>query len=200
MTRKVQTLQTKLASAKGQPLQMASPRASSSVQPDVFLPSHLCPTSGAVTLNPTNLPDERSVVPPLPVIPEGISEVPLVSAGMKRRAPDDDERDSVPPEGHYSSDLHVRTPRLRRTLHGKQTGFTPVRNSTQTKVQISPSRRVITAILPSHTITDVTNSPRSTSHGEAQAKKRSWLGRVRSGGPASQNTSTSANPWTRDNS
>jgi len=186
-----------------------SPQASSSVpQGDaVSSPSHLRATSGmamALTPRPASLPHEHSEVLHSPVIPEGRSEppeVPSVSAGMKRRAPDDDERDSVPPEGYYPSDLHVRnaTPRLRRTLHAKQTGFTPVRNNTQVTAscQISPSHRPTIAVLSSHRITDVTNSPRTPSHGEAQAgKKRSWLGRVRSGFASQNTTSSATKPWT----
>lgn len=41
-------------------------------------------------------------------------------------------------------------------------------------------------VAPSEVITDVTNSPRGPSgHGDAQLKKRSWLGKIR-GGTASQ--------------
>ncbi|KAL4069846.1 hypothetical protein V8B97DRAFT_1887601 [Scleroderma yunnanense] len=210
LTRKVQTLQTKLASTKSQPSQKASPQALSSVPaPQVVVmpsPSHLCASPAlamAVAPISTGLPYERSSVFPSLATPERRSEtaeVPPVSAGMKRRAPDDDERDAVPPEGHYPVDHHFRntTPRMRRTLHAKQIGFTPVRNA-QVKgasCQVSPSRRATTAVVSSHTITDVTNSPRTSSHSEVQAgKKKSWLGKVRSGF-ASQNTSDSSKPWT----
>lgn len=113
-----------------------------------------------------------------------------MSAGKKRPAPDDDERDGIPAEGHYSTDPCLRngpTPRLRRA-HGHPTGFTPKRGPSSRKAvgPPSPGRRVNAGMTPSEVITDVTNSPRGSSRqGDAQMKKRSWLGKIR-GGAGSQ--------------
>lgn len=115
-----------------------------------------------------------------------------MSAGKKRPAPDDDERDGVPAEGHYSTDACLRngpTPRLRRT-HGHPAGFTPVRGASLRKGLSSPGRRVNAGLVPSEVITDVTNSPRGSSRqGNSQLKKKSWLGKIR-GGAGSQPASS----------
>lgn len=116
-------------------------------------------------------------------IPE--TEVPT-SAGKKRRAPDQDERDSVPPEGRYTSDSVVQpatTPRLRKTLHASRTGFTPSRSGRSVLGMPSPGKRAAT------TISDVTNSPRSASDPQTarNSSKRTWLGKIRGGVPQSNN-------------
>ncbi|KAF8560108.1 hypothetical protein OG21DRAFT_26712 [Imleria badia] len=151
LTRKVQALQAKLSLMKNQPRE--PPRIQSIVAPP---PSHTPARTGE---------------------PSGCE----MSAGKKRPAPDDDERDSVPAEGHYSTDACLRngpTPRLRRA-HGHPTGFTPVRGTSSRKPSgvPSPGRRANAGMTPSEIITDVTNSPR----GDAQLKKRSWLGKIRGG-------------------
>jgi len=112
-------------------------------------------------------------------------EVPT-SAGKKRRAPDHDDRETVPPEGRYMSDSDIQTattPRLRKTLHSSRSGFTPVRSARSTISLPSPGRRVTT------TISDVTNSPRSTSDPQTSrnSSKRTWLGKIRGGVPQSNN-------------
>ncbi|KAG6335470.1 hypothetical protein ID866_3620 [Astraeus odoratus] len=206
LNRKVQVLQAKLTSAKSP--EAVPSRVSSAVYSLDPMPSsshpHAIPLMTVTHKAEDGLPQEhRSVFSPTAIADRETCEPPTISAGVKRRAPDDDERDTVPPEGHYPVDLHLRnpsTPRLRRTLHAKQTGFTPVRHAhAQVRGifgQLSPSRRATTAAMPSHTITDVTNSPRSSSQMDAQAsKKKSWLGRVRSGS-AAQNASVATKPWT----
>ncbi|KIK95351.1 hypothetical protein PAXRUDRAFT_11499 [Paxillus rubicundulus Ve08.2h10] len=224
LARKVQSLQAKLASMKSQPQEpMTQPVAQRVSVQEVTLPpvppappirpslmnagaySPLDPVvSGpssttlrpktpdawpqqTFTLAPSHTPDHKSK--PL--------EFGSVSAGKKRPASDDDERDSVPPEGHYSTDAyfrHASTPRLRRA-QGHQVGFTPVRGGSERKILglPSPGRRVITAqaIAPSEVITDVTNSPRGLLvHGDSQGKKRSWLGKLRGGAVSASNK-----PW-----
>ncbi|KAG1754960.1 uncharacterized protein EDB91DRAFT_1096344 [Suillus paluster] len=112
-------------------------------------------------------------------------EVPT-SAGKKRRAPDHDERETVPPEGRYTSDSDMQpatTPRLRKTFHATRSGFTPVRSARNILSLPSPGRRITT------TISDVTNSPRSTSDPQTSrnSSKRTWLGKIRGGVPQSNN-------------
>jgi hypothetical protein len=107
------------------------------------------------------------------------------SAGKKRRAPDHDERETVPPEGRYTSDSVVQpatTPRLRKTLLASRTGFTPVRSRNITDLP-SPAKRATT------TISDVTNSPRSASGSQTarNSSKRTWLGKIRGGVPQINN-------------
>lgn len=208
LTRKVQALQTKLASTKSQSPQIASPRTSPMMPTpqqagEMSLPPQLHATPKmTVSLTPrmTSTHDHRATFAPS-AVPETAGNVATIVAGMKRRAPDDDERDSVPPEGHYAADILMRdtsTPHSRRTLHTKQTGFTPSRSTRPRGGHPSPARHATTTVTPSHTITDVTNSPRTSSHSESQVgKKRSWLGRVRSNS-ASQNNSVTvpAKPWT----
>ncbi|KAI6012414.1 hypothetical protein F5J12DRAFT_718201 [Pisolithus orientalis] len=212
LTRKVQTLQTKLASTKSQNPQIASPRTSSMMPTpqqagETSSPPQLHATpkmTMSLTPRMTSTHDHRATFAPS-AVPETAGNVATIVAGMKRRAPDDDERDSVPPEGHYAADILMRdtsTPHSRRTLHTKQTGFTPSRSTRPRGGHPSPARHATTAVTPSHTITDVTNSPRTSSHSESQVgKKRSWLGKVRSNS-ASQNNSVTvpAKPWTSHSS
>ncbi|KAI6136393.1 hypothetical protein F5141DRAFT_1074278 [Pisolithus sp. B1] len=208
LTRRVQALQTKLASTKSQNPRIVSPQASPTVPipqqaSEMSLPQHVHATpkmTMTLTSKTMSASDHRAMFAPT-TAPETVGNVPTIAAGMKRRAPDDDERDGVPPEGHYSVDVPMRntsTPRSRRTLHTKQTGLTPIRSTRARGGQLSPARHATTAVTPPHTITDVTNSPRTSSHNESHAgKKRSWLGRVRSGS-APQNASVTipVKPWT----
>lgn len=208
LTRKVQALQTKLAFTKNQSPQIASPRGSPNVPipqqaSETPFPQHLHATPKmTMTLTPKTISTRDHCATFAPTTaPETVGNVPTIAAGMKRRAPDDDERDSVPPEGHYSVDVPVRnasTPRSRRTLHTTQTGLTPIRSTRPRGGRLSPARHATTAVTPPHTITDVTNSPRASSHNESQAgKKRSWLGRVRSGSaPQNASVTVPAKPWT----
>lgn len=153
--------------------------------------SHIRESSAPSTTLRSKTPEPRiqSVVAPPPSrTPDRTTESSgcEISAGKKRPAPDDDERDNVPAEGHYSTDAYLRngpTPRLRRA-HGHPAGFTPVRGASSRKpVGVpSPGRRVNAGVTPSEVITDVTNSPRGPSgHGDVQLKKRSWLGKIRGG-------------------
>lgn len=198
LSRKVQVLQARLAAVNNQ---SASPEVS---PPDVISqevnvlqqpPLQRKTFSPPVVLTPRVL----SIVV-APERPAESSEGPAVSIGMKRRAPEDDERDGVPPEGHYSAESpsrHSSTPRLRRTAHAKHAGFTPVRNTQLrgTSRPSSPPRCTATTAVPSYTITDVTNSPRTSSHSDSQAvKKKTWLGRIRSGS-ATQNVGVAPRPW-----
>ncbi|KIJ66214.1 hypothetical protein HYDPIDRAFT_128845 [Hydnomerulius pinastri MD-312] len=205
LTRKVQSLQAKLTSMKSQPQEsvpqpVLSPREPS-LPPIPPLPSlpvvntyalHDRMLSGPSTIRRPKTPElhhqPMSIVPPSHTPERNIEtyESGNVSSGKKRRAPDDDERDSVPPEGRYSADPRLRnasTPsRLRRT-QGPQAGFTPVRGARTILGLPSPGRRATTAVTPANIISDVTNSPRgSSSQGDSQGKKRSWLGKIRGGG------------------
>jgi hypothetical protein len=209
LTRKVQALQSKLSLMKNQhqePVAETIPPKKASPSPPIPAPpsmhagsypssSHIRESSApSLTLRPkTPEPQLQSVVTLPALRTPGTTSEPFgceMSAGKKRPAPDDDERDSVPAEGHYSTEACLRngpTPRLRRT-HGHPAGFTPVRGASSRKpVGVpSPGRRTNAGVTPSDVITDVTNSPRGSSgQGEAQLKKRSWLGKIR-GGTGSQ--------------
>ncbi|KAH7930915.1 hypothetical protein BV22DRAFT_1053449 [Leucogyrophana mollusca] len=223
LTRKVQTLQTKLSSMKGST--QASPSGGAAFgkvpasSPDCIPPIPPIPAtaqsqrvvqdrtiSGPSTLPRPKTPD-RKMSPPTVFhmrTPEKreATEPASTSAGKKRRAPDDDERDGVPPEGHYhvtdSVADHATTPRLRKAMHANQIGFTPVRNlSARTILGLpSPGRRITTALPGPQVISDVTNSPRSTSsqaNTHTSTSKRSWLGKIRGGVPQAAHTTT--RPW-----
>ncbi|KAG2156547.1 uncharacterized protein EDB93DRAFT_1127280 [Suillus bovinus] len=205
LTRKVQNLQSKLASAKesGQtpPASLAAPSVQTVPPPPPIVP--LVPPVPVITDTKPILGRDRTVSNTLAVsgsqTPErkpmqsGMTqtgetpeeEVPI-SAGKKRRAPEHDDRDSVPPEGRYTSDSDMQvatTPRLRRTLHPSRSGFTPKRSARIVTSVPSPGRRATT------TISDVTNSPRSTSDPQTSrhSSKRTWLGKIRGGVPQSNN-------------
>ena len=219
LTRKVQALQAKLSSMKNQPQEPVAEvippkKASSTSSPPIPAPiiTHAGSYPSSIHIHESSAPSLtlRSKTPELRTEPPSQSVVVLptshtpgrtselsgceMSAGKKRPAPDDDERDSVPAEGHYSTDACLRngpTPRLRRT-HGHPAGFTPVRGASSRKpVGISsPGRRMNVGITPSEIITDVTNSPRGPSRqGDSQLKKKSWLGKIR-GGAGSQPASS----------
>ncbi|KAH7910446.1 hypothetical protein BJ138DRAFT_1065179 [Hygrophoropsis aurantiaca] len=212
LTRKVQALQTKLASTKS-PLQPSPSNEVIAGRPSVALGKtlpQLPAESGPMTrsaLIPTPNPSimARSKTPDLkspPVMnartPERkeMWEVASTSAGIKRRAPDDDEREGIPPEGHYhvtDSNLHrAITPRSRKVTLASQSGFTPVRKSSSRTILglPSPGRRATTSVTGEQVISDVTNSPRSAS---AQARalvstsKRSWLGKIKGGAAQTAN-------------
>ncbi|KAI6047875.1 hypothetical protein EDC04DRAFT_31313 [Pisolithus marmoratus] len=153
LTRKVQALQTKLASTKSQNSQIALPRASPTVpapQPaaQMALPQQLHATpKRTTTLTPKSISthDHRAMLAAT-TVPEMVGNVPVIAAGIKRRAPDDDEREGVPPEGHYSVDMpmgNTSTPLSRRT----KTGHTVTRARSG---QLSPARHATTAVTPSH--------------------------------------------------
>ncbi|KAF9225536.1 hypothetical protein BS17DRAFT_751415 [Gyrodon lividus] len=212
LTRKVQSSQAKFASMKSQPREpMAEPvtqrvltkeAALSPIPPVLPIPplvmsveafsshDHVVsrPPSTLRSKTPEPWPQQTFTLPPshTPDKKSDPFELSNVSAGKKRPAPDDDERDSVPPEGHYSTDPYLRnvsTPRLRRA-QGYQVGFTPVRGASERKILglPSPGRRMTAAIKPSDVITDVTNSPRGFSiQSDPQGKKRSWLEKLRDG-------------------
>ncbi|KAI0652477.1 hypothetical protein C8Q79DRAFT_899739 [Trametes meyenii] len=124
-------------------------------------------------------------------MPESTSSTSVV--GVKRRAPDDfDDCGSLPPQPFTADSApgaHLptqpTTPRLRKALQSMRTGFTPVRHMGRAG-STSPSRRATTgssaAPIPS-TISDVTNSPRASSHSEGlkAAAKKGWLGKLKSG-------------------
>ncbi|KAG8219577.1 hypothetical protein J3R82DRAFT_528 [Butyriboletus roseoflavus] len=213
LTRKVQALQAKLSSMKKQPretVEVTPPqKASSTASPSIpapaamyvgscFSSSHIRESSAPSLTLRSKTPEPR--LQPVVTLPSvqtpGRTSEPSgceMPAGKKRPAPDDDERDSVPAEGHYSTDGCLRngpTPRLRRA-HGHPTGFTPVRGASRKPAMLpSPGRRLNAGITPSEVITDVTNSPRGPSgQGDAQLKKRSWLGKIR-GGAGSQPASS----------
>ncbi|KAF9245857.1 hypothetical protein BU15DRAFT_40870 [Melanogaster broomeanus] len=226
LTRKTQTLQAKLASMKSQPPEPVTesvaqrvPMNEASLPPVPPVPpipslpvtswaysSHDPVISGAAltlrsktpelrphqafTLASSHTPDKKSEP----------FELGNASAGKKRPAPDDDERDSVPAEGHYPTEAHLRsasTPRSRRAPE-HLVGFTPVRGASGRKILglPSPGRRVTTAAAPCDTITDVTNSPRGSLVLGDQGKKRSWLGKVRGGvGSQTAGLGTSNRLW-----
>ncbi|KAH7886046.1 hypothetical protein F5I97DRAFT_1809487 [Phlebopus sp. FC_14] len=206
LTRKVQALQAKLASLKSHgpelptrilPIESPAPRVMT--LPVSTVPascsSHDRMASGPPTILRPKTPEVRQEARGSTHTPERWPDpfdLPAVSAGKKRRAPDDDERDSVPPEGRYSADSRSRnasTPRLRRTIPGIQNGFTPVRNTTSRSMLSlpSPGRRATAVVNPSQVILDVTNSSRAAQNDPQPAKhsKRSWLGKIR-GGAGSQ--------------
>lgn len=207
LTRKVQALQAKLSSMKHKsqepaaeaiPPKKVTPTPSPPIPPPAALQSGSYPSSSHIressgpSLNLRSKTPEPRLQPvaalPSSHTPGGTSETSEceMSAGKKRPAPDDDERDGVPAEGRYSTDAYLRngpTPRLRRA-HGHPAGFTPKRGASSRKPvgPPSPGRRVNAGIMPSEVITDVTNSPRGPSgRGDAQLKKRSWLGKIRDG-------------------
>ncbi|CDO73022.1 hypothetical protein BN946_scf185007.g76 [Trametes cinnabarina] len=127
-------------------------------------------------------------------MPESMSSSSVV--GVKRRAPDDfDDCDSLPPQPFTADSApglplpaQPTTPRLRKALQSMRSGFTPVRNHLSRAGSSSPTRRATTgssagAQVPP-TISDVTNSPRTSSHPEnpkAAAAKKGWLGKLKSG-------------------
>lgn len=218
LTRKVQALQAKLFSIRNQPqepvVEVIPPKTASSApspSPPIITHGgshrssvHMCENSGPSLTLRSKTPEPRTEARPQSVVALPSSHTPGrtsepsgcdMSIGKKRPAPDDDERDSVPAEGYYSTDACVRngpTPRLRRT-HGHPAGFTPVRGASSRKPVglSSPGRRVNVGITPSEIITDVTNSPRGSSRqGDSQLmKKKSWLGKIR-GGAGSQPVSS----------
>ncbi|KAG2155503.1 hypothetical protein DEU56DRAFT_724162 [Suillus clintonianus] len=202
LTRKVQNLQSKLASVKESAQTPPAPLAAPAMQttpPPIVPPVHrVVPVftdtaqilgrdrtmSNTPAVFRSQTPERKPVQPGMTQTEISEGEVPT-SAGKKRRAPDHDERETVPPEGRYTSDSDVQaatTPRLRKTF---RSGFTPVRSSRITLNQPSPGRRATT------TISDVTNSPRSTSDPQASrnSSKRTstWLGKIRGGVPQSNN-------------
>ncbi|KIJ22018.1 hypothetical protein PAXINDRAFT_124443 [Paxillus involutus ATCC 200175] len=225
LARKVQSLQAKLTSMKNQPQEpmtepvaQRAPVKESSLPPVPPVPpirpspmnAGAYPSLDPVVSGPSSVTLRPKTPDPWPQQTFTLTsshtpdhkgksfEFSSVSAGKKRPASDDDERDSVPPEGHYSTDAYFRnasTPRLRRA-QGHQVGFTPVRGASERKILglPSPGRRATTAATPSEVITDVTNSPRGhLVHGDSQGKKRSWLGKLR-GGAVSQ-PAASNKPW-----
>lgn len=203
LTRKVQNLQTKLASAKESaqtsPANLAAPSVQT-VQPLPIVP--LVPRVPVFTDTKPILGRDRAMsntpaasqsqTPERKPMQSGMTqtgipeeEVPT-SVGKKRRAPEHDDRETVPPEGRYTSDSDMQaatTPRLRRTLHSSRSGFTPIRSARSITSLPSPGRRATT------TISDVTNSPRSTSDPQTSrtSSKRTWLGKIRGGVPQSNN-------------
>ncbi|OAX44932.1 hypothetical protein K503DRAFT_795214 [Rhizopogon vinicolor AM-OR11-026] len=198
LTRKVQSLQGKLATVKESvqtpPANLAAPSMQPSapiVPPVPRVPVFTDPgpilgrdrtMSNTTSAFRSQTPERRSGIMQTGT-PE--REVPT-SAGKKRRAPDHDERESIPPEGRYTSDSVVQpvtTPRQRKTLHASRTGFTPARSGRSILGLPSPGRRTTT------TISDVTNSPRSASDPQSarNPSKRSWLGKIRGGVPQSNN-------------
>ncbi|KAF8140526.1 hypothetical protein EV363DRAFT_1393429 [Boletus edulis] len=214
LTRKVQALQAKVSSMKCQAQEPVAETILPKAVPSTSSPPVPGPTAMHAAGYPSSSHIRESSAPsltfrsktPEPWIPSAAAPPPTrtpartsepsgceMSSGKKRPAPDDDERDSVPAEGRYSTDVCLRngpTPRLRRA-HGP-TGFTPVRGASSRKPvgSSSPSRRVNAGVMPSEVITDVTNSPRGSSRqGDAQLKKRSWLGKIR-GGTGSQPASS----------
>ncbi|KAG2044351.1 hypothetical protein BDR03DRAFT_908619 [Suillus americanus] len=205
LTRKVQNLQSKLASTKGSAQTPPANLAALSVQTAPPPPPPIVPpvprvsiftdtkpilnrdrtTSNTSAASRSQTPERKPMQPGMTQtgIPE--DEVPT-SAGKKRRAPDYDDRETVPPEGRYTSDSDMQaatTPRLRKTLHSGRSGFTPVRSVRSMVSLPSPGRRATT------TISDVTNSPRSTSEPQTSrnSSKRTWLGKIRGGVPQSNN-------------
>lgn len=213
LTRKVQALQAKLSSMKKHPpehvVEATPAQAPSTVSPSLPAPavmnagSYLSSSHIRESSAPSLTLRSKTPEPQLqPVVALSSSHTPgrtrepsgcEMSAGKKRPAPDDDERDSVPAEGHYSTDSYLRnepTPRLRRA-HGHPAGFTPVRGASRKPAGLpSPGRRLNAGMTPSEIITDVTNSPRGPSgQGDAHLKKRSWLGKIR-GGAGSQAASS----------
>ncbi|KAI9057754.1 hypothetical protein FKP32DRAFT_1323349 [Trametes sanguinea] len=127
-------------------------------------------------------------------IPESSSSSSVV--GVKRRAPDDfDDCDSLPPQPFTADSApgpslpaQPTTPRLRKALQSMRSGFTPVRHQFSRAGSTSPSRRATTgsaaAAQVPPTISDVTNSPRASSHSEnpkVAATKKGWLGKLKSG-------------------
>lgn len=190
LTRKVQNLQSKLASAKESAQTPPPPIVPPVSRVSVFTDTK--PTLGRDRTMANTPAAFRSQTPERKSMQSGMTqtgvpeeEVPT-SAGKKRRAPDHDDRETVPPEGRYTSDSDMQaatTPRLRKTLHSSRSGFTPVRSARTIISLPSPGRRATT------TISDVTNSPRSTSDPQTSrnSSKRTWLGKIRGGVPQSNN-------------
>ncbi|KAG9314126.1 hypothetical protein JVU11DRAFT_4911 [Chiua virens] len=207
LTRKVQTLQAKLSSLKTQPQETFPPVPVPTVAQagSYSTSSHVRESSGPSLTLRSKTPEPGAVVLPSSHTPCRTSEPSgnEISAGKKRPAPDDDERDGVPAEGHYSTDACLRnepTPRLRRA-HGHPTGFTPVRGASLRKAagQASPGRRAHAGTKASEIITDVTNSPsRRSGKGDHQLKKSSWLGKIRSGAGSQSSSSRERNMATYD--
>ncbi|KAG1787819.1 uncharacterized protein HD556DRAFT_1246131 [Suillus plorans] len=203
LTRKVQNLQSKLASAKESaqtsPANLAAPSVQTAQPLPIVPPVPRVPVftdtkpilgrdramSNTPAASQSQTPERKPMQSGMTQtgIPE--EEVPT-SAGKKRRAPEHDDRETVPPEGRYTSDSDMQaatTPRLRRTLHSSRSGFTPIRSARSITSLPSPGRRATT------TISDVTNSPRSTSDPQTSrtSSKRTWLGKIRGGVPQSNN-------------
>ncbi|OSD03331.1 hypothetical protein PYCCODRAFT_263209 [Trametes coccinea BRFM310] len=127
-------------------------------------------------------------------MPESSSSSSVV--GVKRRAPDDfDDCDSLPPQPFTADSApgpplpaQPTTPRLRKALQSMRSGFTPVRHQFSRAGSTSPSRRATTGSAAASqvppTISDVTNSPRASSHSEnpkVAVAKKGWLGKLKSG-------------------
>ncbi|KAG2076967.1 hypothetical protein BDR04DRAFT_1089250 [Suillus decipiens] len=205
LTRKVQNLQSKLASAKESaqtpPTNLTAPSVQTAPPPTVPPAPRVSiftdtkpitgrdrTTSNTLAAFQSQTPERKSMQSDM--TQTGISEEKVpTSAGKKRRAPDYDDRETVPPEGRYTSDSDMQTattPRLRKTLHSSRSGFTPVRSARNIVSLPSPGRRATT------TISDVTNSPRSTSDPQTSrnSSKRTWLGKIRGGVPQSNNPSS----------
>ncbi|EGO28236.1 hypothetical protein SERLADRAFT_405863 [Serpula lacrymans var. lacrymans S7.9] len=217
-TRKIQNLQSKLAASKtsmvenyasdpkdiltSDPQLHSVPCASSLPVQQAIAPASFKSAAGTISAptdldHPTAFAERR--VAQLAVFqtrtPEKYTDLMQSGPSMskKRPAPDDDERNDVPPEGHYPeketrpNHSNANVPRLRRALHMNQSGFTPVRNSaSRLTTSSSPVRRITTTITTAmtgpHFISDVTNSPRAASGPIADAakpSKRSWLGKIR---------------------
>ncbi|KAG1885564.1 hypothetical protein F4604DRAFT_1726845 [Suillus subluteus] len=205
LTRKVLNLQSRLASTKESaqtpPANLAAPSVQTAPPPpppivspvprvSIFTDAKGILSRDRTTSNTSAA--SRSQTPERKPMQRGMTqtgipeeEVPT-SAGKKRRAPDYDDRETVPPEGRYTSDSDMQaatTPRLRKTLHSSRSGFTPVRSARNIVSLPSPGKRATT------TISDVTNSPRSTSDPQTSrnSSKRTWLGKIRGGVPQSNN-------------
>ena len=165
--------------------------------------------SGPSSISRPKTPESR--VPALPVFKARTPErhrIPTTSSlaesssssssliGVKRRAPDDfDDCATVPPQTFtadsaplgYATDgtpAQPTTPRLRRALQTMRTGFTPIRHHSNRAGSASPRRATTGAALgsaPLPTISDVTNSPRSSArHEPVKAAKKGWLGKIKS--------------------
>lgn len=157
LSRKVHTLQAKLAAASETPAPPPQePRADSSSRPlvprmPVPMPTTPKTQTRAVSgpsdpsrpKTPENKTPQLSVfrtrtpepkrAPPSVAQPEPLlASSSSSSVGQKRRAPDDfDDCDSVPPQGFTVDSVPSAgpvTPRARRALHPVKTGFTPVRS------------------------------------------------------------------------
>ncbi|KAF9015686.1 hypothetical protein BDQ17DRAFT_1295683 [Cyathus striatus] len=208
LSRKVQNLQAKLAAAKAVLPSVhgtstgakTAPTEESGSRPRIF--SGPAPHSNtnnvnilrdrSVSLAPRSKTPERRIIP-VPVFKAKTPEKPQtrvdsdapessISAGKKRRAPDDfDEYMSVPAQAFTADsvprDENNKTPRIRRALSSLQSSFTPVRHQiSRPIISMSPKRSAI--------ISDVTNSPHGAS--DSKSSKRSWLGKIR--GSSSQTT------------
>ncbi|KAI0081068.1 hypothetical protein K474DRAFT_1768813 [Panus rudis PR-1116 ss-1] len=174
------------ASPSSAGLQRARTPESSAPPPPVFRPR--TPESKRLPALPPSVPSSmQSQMPSLS------SSDSVMSAGKKRRAPEDfDDCDNVPPQVFTTDSVPSRedafTPRVRRALHTVRTGFTPTRHvvppqaSTTNSVHHSPRR----ATTGTPIIHDVTNSPGKGSSSQADkgnGKPRGWLGKIRGAGP-----------------